>query len=199
MLEIAPDAKRPDRLWCFDQKGRYTVINAVNGRIESEWKAVNLSENNADDEVEVNLSTSKEHLLIACRNYIYGYKMNSSSIDLDCIFTFDLSSVKVEDENGINLAIKSISIHPERSDLFGVLLQDSRVLVVQVSADHWKPEYKWIDKSEDLCDGMRWGPEEIDPITGEIGSKLVLLAKESKKLQLYTITGSTKIKEAPAK
>lgn len=199
--EIAPDFKRPDRLWCFDELGRYSVINAVNGKFECEWKSIAL------EGKRVLFSVFNDQVLMAhetsdsLNQILSGYTMNSQTTELEKSFDFDLKEDLLKDlEANSTFTIKQICIHSERIGLFGVLLQmkdcsGTRVLIVQVSPDHWKPESGWLDEFEG-CQGafgdeLCWGPVEEDPITREIGSKLLLLSKEDKTIQLYTVHTNT--------
>lgn len=111
---------------------------------------------------------------------ITGYGRNSIGTALEGIFEFSLKSDFKCSEN-----IKNISIHPERSDLLGLIL-DSGFMVVKVSKDNWNPEILLLQDCP--CDTIQWGSEEDDPISGEKGCKIVLISKESKEMKLFTLS-----------
>lgn len=111
---------------------------------------------------------------------ITGYGRNSTGTALDGIFEFNLKSDLKSSEN-----IKSISVHPGRSDLLSLIL-DSGVMIVKVSKDNWNPEILLFQDFP--CDTIQWGSEEDDPINGEKGCKIVLISKESKEMKLFTLS-----------
>ena len=176
---ILPDAKRPDRLWCFDEKGHFAVLNAVTGKFEVPWKSIT----NAKTSGVLLYDSNMDRIVISRMDadsgwIITGYGRGTGS--LDGIFEFSLKSDLNCAEN-----LKSLSIHPERNDLLALILENS-LLIVKVSQDNWNPET--ISLPEMRCDTIQWGPEENDPITGEKGCKIVLVNRETKQMTLFTLS-----------
>lgn len=177
---ILPDAKRTDRLWCFDEKGSFAVLNAVTGKLEITWKPITNMEISG---VALLYDCNMERIVLGRMDdksgwIITGYERNPSG--LDGIFEFNLKSdLKCDDQ------LRNLSIHPDRNDLLALILESS-VLIVKVSQDNWNPETILLEQSR--CDTMQWGPEESDPISGESGCKIVLIDKESKQFKLLTLT-----------
>ena len=205
--DIAPDPKRPDRLWCFDDKGLYGILNGVTGKLELEgiWKPLPL-----EPVVDYyNCVHSLERILV-CQGtdggdyLLTGFERSSSGIGLDGIFKFKLKADLLKDNNDNDkdkynvesvCRVRGISIHPDdRLNLFSVTLETG-ILIVKVSKDHWRPETILFPNNPTnnetghlLPDTtIQWGPEEEDPITGEKGCKVVLIEEETKIMRLYTL------------
>ena len=181
-LGIVPDQKRPDRLWCFNDKGAYTILNAVTGKLEVPWKFVFISEIAEDGAIYY--ASSTERILTGRSDgddwIITGYSRNLT--DLEGVFEFSLNSDLLKEKKSM---LKSVCTHPDQSDLIALILKQS-VLIVKVSNDHWKPEILLLPDED--CDSIQWGPIEDDPISGEKGCKVVLIDKETKCIKLYTLT-----------
>lgn len=183
--KIVSDAKRPDRLWCFDEKGSFAVLNAVTGKLEVPWTAFVQGAGIVYD-------CSKERILVArqagdaesdTRDWIVtGYSRNAGGTGLEGVFEFNLrTDLHVESES-----VRSLSIHPDRPDLFSLILTKT-VLIVKVSSDNWNPETTTIP-GDCAGDTVQWGPEEDDPISGERGCKVVVIWREGKLIRLYTLS-----------
>lgn len=182
------DQKRPDRLWCFDDRAHFTILNAVTGKLEVPWKPIFEGQQACST---IHYDCSKERILVARfveedNDWIItGFSRTSSG--LEGAFEFSLKSdlIKSDKNNEVHaVELKSISIHADRPDLLALILKDS-IVFVKVSLDHWKPEILSINCAD--CDSLHWGPTEDDPINGEKGCKVVLIAKESKQIKLYTL------------
>lgn len=180
------DQKRPDRLWCFDDKASFTILNAVTGKLEIPWKSV-ITDEIKEEKCTIYYDCSMERILMGrcCDEdwIITGYSRNATG--LDGIFEFSLRNDLLKIDLETKVFLKSVSIHPDRPDLIALILAD-RVLFVKVSLDHWKPETLSIDCDD--CDSVQWGPPEYDPINGEKGCKVILIGKESKRMQLFTFS-----------
>ena len=176
---LLPDAKRPDRLWCFDEKGSFSVLNAVTGKLEVAWKPIT----NMETSGVLLYDCSMERIVLGRMDdkagwIISGYGRNPSG--LDGIFEFNLKSdLKCDDH------MRNLSIHPDRNDLLALIL-DTSVLIIKVSQDNWNPETILLQDCR--CDTIQWGPEENDPINEERGCKIVLVDKESKQMKLFTLS-----------
>jgi hypothetical protein len=179
ILVILPDSKRPDRLWCFDEKGTFAVLNAITGKLEVPWKPIT----NMETSGVLLYDCSMERIVLGRMDdkiswIITGYGRNPSG--LDGIFEFNLKSdLKCYDN------LRNFAIHPDRTDLLALIL-DTSVLIVKVSQDNWNPETILLQDCR--CDAIQWGPEENDPINGERGCKIVLVDKESKQMKLFTLS-----------
>lgn len=203
-IEIIPDTKRPDKVWCFDTKGSFAVFNAISGKIEKPWTSLNITNNNTANDVGGNMifsqcvENNESNFFCVCvglsKTKIIGYKLVSTTQTVEGIF-----EIQVNDLLPSVTQVYTIKMHPTRSDLIGVST-DSGVLIIKVSPDHWAPQWKLISLTEDgdSVDSLKtfrdidkisicWGPEEIDPISEEYEWKLVLIEKESKKMRLYTV------------
>lgn len=188
MIQI--DQKRPDRLWCFgsDETGMmmFTILNAMTGKLEIPWRAVEASSGNNSTRI---IIESTIDTIVTARKQehqddwiIKGY--TRGAVSLDGAFEFSLSN----DLNCTEKSVKSLSIHPDRSDLLALLFENARdILIVKVSKDHWAPSCLLIDTAREV-DAVHWGPCEDDPITGEKGCKIVTIEKESKVIRLYTLS-----------
>lgn len=193
IAKIVADAKRPDRVWCFDAKGCFGVLNAVNGKLEVPWTGL-IDENSSTGIV---WDCSKERVIVGrsvttsndneTEWIVTGFAYNGNG-GMEGVFEFNLrSDLHVNDQN---VNVLSLSIHPTRPDLFAIIMS-SRVLIVKVSSDNWNPETLLIDDIDTNSVGdsvIQWGPEEIDSISGEKGCKVVLIGKESKRVKLYTLS-----------
>ena len=191
MIQI--DQKRPDRLWCFgsnDEEGSgmimFTILNAMTGKLEIPWRAVESSNNNPT-KAKVIIESTIDRVVTALKHQdddwiIKGY--TRGAVSLEGAFEFSLSN----DLNCKEKSIKSLSIHPDRPDLLALLFENAPdILIVKVSKDHWAPSCLLIDTAGEV-DAVHWGPCEEDPITGEKGCKIVTIEKESKVIRLYTLS-----------
>lgn len=183
---IEIDQKRPDRVWCFDTTGSFTILNAMTGKLEVPWRLISEKKCSA-----LLYDCSIERIIIA-RSYkndedqsggdwfITGYLRNGTS--LDGVFEFSLKNDLL-----IQQQLKSISIHPCQCDLIALIFDTNDILIVKVSQDHWSPSTLLIPAAIEI-DSLHWGPCEDDPITGERGCKIVTIGKENKLIRLYTIS-----------
>ena len=186
-LEI--DQKRPDRIWCFDVEGSFTILNAMTGKLEIPWRRIN-----EQKFASLLYDCSIERILVARKVenaehdwdwILTGYSRNSTS--LDGVFEFNVKHDLLKQQPTQSAHIKGLSIHPDRCNLIALILDSNEILIIKVSKDHWTPSTLLISLSAEI-DAVHWGPCEDDPITGERGCKIVTIEKESKVIRLYTIS-----------
>jgi hypothetical protein len=165
LIDVVPDASRPDRAWFFGANGGWGLVNGMTGKVDKQGTLA--------DPIKL-ISCNREAFLI--------FAENPSKRLLGFNYAFEaLFEVAVEHLQG---DIECVALHPSRTDLIAVA-DPCALEIIKISPDNWAPQRTQFPI--DGIESLQWGPEEIDPISRETIWKLVTLGHEKRVIKLFTI------------
>ncbi len=163
VVDIMPDASRPDRAWFFGAEGGWGLLNGMTGKVDKQGILP----------VPIKLISCNREAVLVFEEHVK--RLVGYNYAFEGIFEVELD---------LDDAIECIALHPTRNDLIAVC-SASLLEVIKISPDNWAPQRTRIPVQG--VGSLQWGPEETDPISKEPVCKLAAIAYETRAIKLFSI------------